>query len=406
MFSATSVRNLWLVSVADALSRFGGQFQFFAVIALIYTVTGSPLLTALQMTTASLPVILLSRWAGSVADRHDPRRVILLANLAQAGLALCYLLVDDVWAYLGLNLLLHTAGTFGNTARSALMPQLVGREQILKANARLATFRGAVQLLSPGLAGTLVVLTGADLAFLFNAVSFLFPALAMLLVTPVERVERTVATAESGSENVAWAFLRSRPDLVVLLLAFGAYEMGMWGVNALFVPYAGEILNSGVDVVGWATSLYFGAGLLTGMLLERYGAIARSPRLLYAAYFAGAAVWAGYALTRSVPVALVLSAFDGIVWTYAWTLFETRIQEEAPPEARGRVFGLARAGDELCSLTGQVVGGTAATFGGVLAGIGGFAGLTVLLLGLVALGGRLWTRRLSASPAAPASEQG
>ncbi len=402
MFSATSTRNLWILSLSDALSRFGGQFQFFAVMALIYTVTGSPLLTALQMTTASLPIILLARWSGQVADRYDPRRTILIANLVMGLLTLCFLLTENVYAYLGLGLLISTAGTFMMSARAALMPQLVGKEHLLKANARMATVRGGVQLLAPGLAGTLVMLTGAKVAFLFNAISYLAPAIAMLFVTPVEPVERSTTAqgqSDSGSRNVAWAFLKSRPDLLLILIAYGAYEIGMWSVNALFIPYTSSILGGGTDIMGWSVSAYFGAGLLTGLLIERWGHLARSPRLLYAAYFAGALIWGGYCLTRSIPVALLLSAFDGVVFTYAWTLFETRIQEEAPPESRGRVFALARAGDEVCTITGQVGGGTAATYAGIIPSMAGFAGLTVVLLGLVALGGRTVTARAKAAAA-------
>lgn len=397
MFSKESARNLWLLSLSDGLSRFGSQFQFFAVITLIYTVTKSPLLTALQMTTGSIPVILLSRWAGAVADRYDPRRTITITTLIQAVLTLGYLLVENIWAYLALNLVVTSVGVFQMTARSALLPQLVGREQILQANARLATIRGAVQLLAPGLAGSLVVLTGHKVAFLCNAISYLVPAVVMLLITPVERVAAppSQGAPANGRRDMAWAFLKARPDLLFILLAFGAYEVGMWAVNALFVPYTSEILQSGADVVGWSTSFYFGASLLTGLLLERFGRVLKSPRLLYGAYFFGALVWAGYAFTRSVPVALILSAFDGIVWTYAWTLFESRIQEEAPPEARGRVFGLARAGDELCAVTGQLGGGWVAGLGGVLVGIGSFAGLTVLILALVGVASRVLLPRLA-----------
>jgi MFS family permease len=400
MFSSASIRNLWFFSVSDALSRFGSQFQFFAVITLIYTATRSPLLTALQMTTGSLPIILLARWAGSVADRYDPRRTIAVASGLQAALTLGYLLVDSVWAYLALNLVVTGVGVFAMTARSALMPQMVGQDRLLQANARMATVRGAVQLLAPGLAGTLVVLTGPKVAFLFNAASYLAPAVAMLFIVPVERRERSERKTSSGTKDVAWAFLKSRPDLVVVLLAFGAYEIGMWAVNALFVPYANTVLHAGADVAGWATSFYFGAGLLTGMVLERFGHALKSARLLYAAYFAGALVWGGYTLTGSTPVALVLSAFDGIVYTYAWTLFETRIQEEAPPEARGRVFGLARAGDEACAIAGQVGGGLFASYGGILPGMRLFVALTVALLGLVNLGGRLAGHGLTGRKAA------
>ncbi|HYG59257.1 MAG TPA: MFS transporter, partial [Symbiobacteriaceae bacterium] len=218
--------------------------------------------------------------------------------------------------------------------------------------------------------------------FLFNAASFLVPAGAMLLVRLVEPVAHTRHVSAPALAST-WAFLRDTRGMAALLAGYGGYMLGMWSVNTIFFPYTYDVLQAGTDVVGWSISAYFGAFTVTGFVLERWGRHLRNPRLLFGAYLGGALVWAGYAFTRSVPLAILLSAFDGIVYTYAVTLFETRIQEDAPPETRGRIFGVIHAYDEVCTVSGKLLGGALAGTAGILPGIRLSAGLTAGLVALV-----------------------
>lgn len=381
MLSTAANRNLWTYALATGVSRFGSQFQFLAVTSLTYAITGSPLATAAQGAISFLPSPLLARWTGPVADRHDPRRVLTIVSLIQALLTLCYLLTESVTVVLALNFLVASAGVFLPPARAALLPQMVGRAHLLQANARLSSINGAVQLFAPALAGMILIRTGASWAFLFNSISFLFPAVAAQFIRIVEPVvTRPSEAAEASTWATTWQFLRERRDLLLLLGGYAAYSLGMWAVNALFYPYAADVLERGADVVGWSISAYFGAFLVTGLALERWGSVLRQPRLMYGGFLVGALIWSGYTLTASVPLVILLSAFDGIVYTYAFTLFQTRIQEEAPPDSRGRVFALITVGDDLAIMTGMLLGGALATWGGVLSGIRLSTGLSVVLV--------------------------
>jgi MFS transporter, DHA3 family, macrolide efflux protein len=381
----TRNRNLWAYSVANAVSRFGSQYQFYAVTTITYALTGSPLATAIQMAISGLPSVLLAHWAGTVADRYNPRWVTMAASLVQAVLTLGYLLAHDVAAILLLNFLVASANVFTVSARAALLPQMVDRGHLLQANARLATINGGVQLFAPALAGTLVTLASPTWAFLFNSFSFLFPAVAMLLITPVEGPEHQPAPSGESGWVTARAFLRRQPGLMWLVITYEIYILGMWAVNAIFYPYAEEILHGGAAALGYSVSAYFGAYLLTGMALERWGNQLRNPRLLYVGYLLGTVVWAGYIFTRSVWVAVALSAVDGLIYTLAETLFDTRIQEEAPAGERGRIYAVMRAGDETVSVCGQVAGGALASYGSILGGFAWSSGITaVLLVGVIA----------------------
>jgi Na+/glutamate symporter len=115
-------------------------------------------------------------------------------------------------------------------------------------------------------------------------------------------------------------------------------------------------------------------GILDRVGLQRWGDRLRRPGLELFAYAAGALVWVGYALSASFKVVLGLSFLDGLVYTGTATLFETRVQAEAPKDAVGRVYAVALAVDRGGSVLGCILGGLVATFwtiqAGFLTGIG------------------------------------
>ncbi len=390
--NSISCRNLWIYAITNAFSRFGNQFQFFAVTGLTYAITGSTFLTAIQMAATGLPYILLVRIAGTIADRYDPRRVTTISLLLQAALTLGYLLGNSVYLFLALNFLVSSCGVFIVAAKGALIPQMVGKEGIFAANARLAAFNGGAQLFAPVIAGMIIMHINPTWAFLFNAVSYLAPAIGMHYVRAVEPEGNRAASGGDGLRG-AWQFVLGSPVFLAALLLYGAYTLGMWSVNTLFYPYCLDILGKGMDLMGWNVSAYFGAFLITGYALERFGQHFRNPRLLPAGFLVGAVIWSGYTFTRSPLLSVLLSSFDGIVYTYTVTRLDTWIQEEAPKEQRGRVSALARAWEEVATVVGQIGGGAVAGVTGILGGMRWSSGISFGLVLLILLASRLTNRR-------------
>lgn len=387
-------RNLWTLALASGVSQFGDQFHFLAITSITYSVTGSPLITALQMALNAVPSVIFARWSGALADRYNPRAVIAAISLVQSILTLSYIFTRSVPLIFTLNFLMSTLSVFSLPARAALLPQIAGRDNLLKANARLATIRGGIQLFAPGVAGTVLRLTNPTVAFLFDSFSFVVPALGMLLLKPLETAAEPASKSKVSSP--AWTFLKERPDMALLLAAHGAFMLGMWAVNAVFYPFTTEVLKAGPDVLGWSISAYFGANLVSGFLLERWGQQFKRPELLYGGYALGALVWVAYTYVRAVPAILALSFFDGSVYTAAVTLFETRVQEEAPKEAVGRIYAALRGIEQLCSLIGMLLGGAIATYVGVLSGFRWPAVISLSLIFAVMLVARQVRRRQAA----------
>ncbi len=380
-------RNIWALTVATGISRFGDHFQFLAVATVTYAMTRSPLATAVQSAIPFLPYVLFARWGGAAADRFNPRVVFGVTHVLRALLALSYLLTDNFLVMFALNFVGATIGVFMGPSRAALLPKLVGREHLLKVNARQSTVTGVAELFGPAIAGWAVLQWGSHWSFIINALSFLAPATAMLLVREVSGDK--AAARKNGAaapKESTWLFLKGRPDLMKLLAAHGIFMFGMWAVNGTYFPYVVEVLGKGTEAVGWAISAYFGASLLVGFVLERWGQHLRSQRLLMGGYVSGSLVWVTYTLVHSVPLMVGLNLLDGTVYTWATTLFTTRVQEEAPDGSVGRITAFMRGIEDFCCIVGILSGGVVATYFGVVTGFRVAAGLCVGLLGLLIIG--------------------
>ncbi|HYF90769.1 MAG TPA: MFS transporter [Symbiobacteriaceae bacterium] len=373
-------RNLWTITVAGGVSRFGDHFQTLAVTSLTYALTRSPMAAAVAMAMTGIPYVLWAGCAGRAADRLNSRRVFAVTNLLRCLLTLLFIPTQNPYLIFALNFAGSSIGAFMAPARARLLRQLVGKENLMKANARQSTITGAVELVGPVVAGFFLMQAGPGWAFLINSLSYLAPALAMALVAPVEENFPPPQAPDGVPAQSAWAILRAHPEIVVLLVGNAIFQLGMWATNALFYPFVADVLHRGPDVLGWSISAYFGASLITGPAMERWGKRLRRNNLMFLGFAFATLVWLGYTFVYNVPLMLVLSVFDGIVFTLATILFNTRVQEDAPGHALGRVFAAATAWQETACFVGMLGGGWLATAWGILPGMRFFAVLTLALL--------------------------
>ena len=121
------------------ISLIGSSAVQFALIWWIASETGSALLLGLSGLVAFLPSLVLSPWAGVLADRHSRKTICILADISIGAVALGFALlmwvVDvPVWTAILVLLLRSVGQTFHQPALQAMIPQLVPREYLIKAN--------------------------------------------------------------------------------------------------------------------------------------------------------------------------------------------------------------------------------------------------------------------------------
>ncbi|HLZ09365.1 MAG TPA: MFS transporter, partial [Chloroflexota bacterium] len=162
-------RDFRLLFLGGLVSSLGDWFLFIALPFYVYTLTGSALATGGTFIAESLPSILFGSVAGVFVDRWDRRRTMIVADLLRAVLLLGLLVVrspETVWVVFAVSFTQSTIGQFFGPAKNALIPHVVGEEDLLAANSLSSTGSQLTMLIGPALGGGVLALFGISSSIL------------------------------------------------------------------------------------------------------------------------------------------------------------------------------------------------------------------------------------------------
>jgi predicted MFS family arabinose efflux permease len=350
----------WLTNLGDGIAAAAGPL-------LIATLTRDPLMISLSALVSWAPPLLFSLYAGVLSDRYDRRRIVLIANAVRA-LVLAALVALAMTGTLTVAVALvaltlrSIAEVFADNATATLTPMLVGKDDLVVANARLGTgFITLNQLAGPPVGAALF---GLGLAWPFASQLLLVVAGIVLvsritLPPPDRQAGRprpdTVGELVAGLRwTVRHAAVRT---LSLTILIFNFTFGAAWSVLVL---YTQDQLGLGAMGFGLMTTIGGIGGLIgTGL----YGAITRKVSLgalMRIGLIIETVTHLGLALTHSPWVAgVIFLAFGAHAFIWGTTSVTVR-QRAVPRELQGRVGSV----NALCSYGGLVVG---SLVGGILA---------------------------------------
>jgi MFS transporter, DHA3 family, macrolide efflux protein len=267
--------NTFLIIWAGQLiSMIGSGLTSFALGVWIFEKTGQATPFALVAFLSSVPRIVLAPIAGTLVDRWDRRKVMILADSAIAIVTLTvagllWMGGLQTWHIYFLVLLSSIFGTFQEPAYTASITMLVPKKDLTRASGIMQTGQSLEMLISPILAGILFVAIGLKGIILIDFVTFFFAVGALLLV----RIPQPdyVQTETNEKKSSIWSdaifgfrYLRARAGLLGLLLYFAL-------VNFLLNI---SIVLSGPLVLSFSTAASLGviqsisgAGMLVGSIL-------------------------------------------------------------------------------------------------------------------------------------------
>ena len=387
-------RDFGVLWAGGLISETGDWFLLVGLPVWVLQVTGSSLVTATVFLVGLLPSLVVGPLAGVLVDRWDRRRTLVAVSLAEAVFLLPLLTVDgrgDLWVVYLVMAVEASLGQLNDPARNAMVPALVGRDDLVGANALIGLNGNLARLAGSPLGGILVELSGLPGLVIGDAISFLLGAALLSLVRPRPLSPPTGPVASPGVVGEWVEGLRVvardrglRWGLVVDGLA--AVAQGIFTV--LFVLFVTRALGGDGADVGLLRGVQAIGGLVGGVLVVGLARRLEAGRLLGVSLLAfgliDLAIWNGPVLTTATWLYLGLFAAAGIPGIAFLTGLTALVQERTDDAYLGRVFatyygsfnGLAGVGMLLAGLLGDSVG--------VVAVLNGQAGL-YLLAGLVAV---------------------
>lgn len=424
-----SNRPLMRLLLGQFVSGIGDWLYIVAIFVVIYRESGDAALVGAFGGIRLLPYVFLSVPAGILADRFDRRMVLLVSDLFRGALmvAMAILVQMDGTTLLiaALAILAACGSTFFYPAMGAYLPALAKDErQLGPANSAWASIQNVSYIAGPAIGGLVLAFGSVTLAFVINALSFLFIA-AILWSLPssyAKKAEPEPAAAqpsfqgaESGHATAAADDLTSSPAAppadepaavpgrpeartfmgVRLMAAAGLTVIQLiggflgGGFQVITVILAIDVLGAGEEANG-----YLNAAIGIGGLLGAIGAGALVLRrhlgmpLVVGAVVTGVGTVA-LGLSTNLPFALltigVASAGAMIIDVVSTTIF----QQLVPDALRGRAFGFLMTMGTLTGAVGAFILPTILAEFGAFASlaIAGIAGIVVTVLGTAMIGG-------------------
>jgi DHA3 family macrolide efflux protein-like MFS transporter len=381
-------RDIRRVVAARFISRAGGEAAFFVGIwgKAAYEFHADPTQLALLMGTLALSTILGTLVSGVLIDRYDPRRVLIAAEAIFVPVALMMMLPTTMWQLTGMVGLLGFFGAPVMTAVASFAPFLAeDRNGLERINAWIEGAGSTSFVIGPALGALIARFASLDWIFVLDAATSLVAVVLVARVTmrqPAARAEKRGAIGEL-KDGLRFTY-GSRPLRYYVLMGTAAW-LGFGAFGALEPLFYRDVLNTGVETIGWVNTV-FGIGLVTGAAL-----LARLPRRVVSArglaFFSvlmglGALLYVG---TRDLRVVVLGAVAWGVIIGAVDPLLRTLIQSDSPDEYVGRVAGVSqmhRQAGELLPLA--FAPALAGAFGVQAVLIGG--GLVLSVVALASLG--------------------
>ncbi|HRP99394.1 MAG TPA: MFS transporter [Terrimesophilobacter sp.] len=378
--------NFWRLLTSSALSNLAdGVFKLaLPLVAIRYT--QEPVLIAGLTLVLTLPWLLFALQAGALADRLDRRRIMLAANTARVLLMLVLAAsvivgLESIWVLYAVALLIGTTETLYDTSAQSILPQVVQRSQLSRANGRLyAAEMTANQFVGPPLGGFLVA-AGAIIAFVTPAGLWLLAIAALFLVRGDFRAEREAPASMRSEIMVGLRFLWSNTVLRTLAFMTGLFNLTSSAMFAIFVLYAVGP-TSAMGLSDFEAGILFTTtaigSLLGSFLAEHIERMLGRALSLCVAIVGGALLLMVPAFTTN-PFIIGAGFFIGGFGVVLWNVVAVSLRQRITPD---RLLGRVNSGYRLLAWGTMPLG---AAIGGVL---GQFLGLVpvFLITGIATLG--------------------
>jgi MFS family permease len=355
--SVLAIHDARALIAASAASQLGDWLYNAALLGYVYSATGSAAWVGAATICRLLPYVILGPVGGTMADRYDRRRVLLIGDLVRLALMLALAAVvateGHVVFVIALTALASAAGAAEKPAAMALLPRLVGETRLGPANALLHTVQDVGVVLGPAIGALILAVAPASVAFTVNAATFaLSAAFISTLRVRGAGADGKVDAGVVGQIRHGLRTARHTPFVIPLFLVVAMVEFTYGAQTVQLVLYADRQL--GLDEGGYGVLL---AALGVGGVLSAIvnGRLSTSTRVSLIVVGTGGAVCAsqlGYAAIDLVALAVFVSVIAGAAMVTAEVVAETALTRIVPADVLGRVMGVFDA----MSVAAMVIG--------------------------------------------------
>ncbi len=359
---------------------------------LVYEMTDSPLALGAVQAARALPLLVFGLLGGVMADRFDRKRQMILSQNANFLLSLILAVLVhtghvQVWEVFATAILAGAVNAFQQPARQSLIPELVGRADLMNAIALNSGALNTTRTFGPAVAGLLIATVGVAGAYYIQASLFLLATVWTIQISlPATRQRERKRQEGSLLQGVAEGLVYVRKNTAVLtLLALALVPIVLAQPYSSMIPvFARDVFHVGAVGQGVLLAVPGAGAVLGALLIAGVSGTGRKTRYLIGGVLTMGVALVCFALSPGMGAALAALLFVGGASTSYRAVNQTLLQTNTADEYRGRVMSIYLLDRGLAPL-GSMLVGTLAHFWGARDAVAIMGVLTTIFAIAVAL---------------------
>lgn len=337
-------RYLWFGSM---LGMGGFQMQTIARTVFVDDLTGSAFITGIVAMGFAPTMLIMSLFGGVAGDRLERRLVIQISQGAAAALALIIAILIATgsihWIHLFFaSMLQGVTFAFQMPARQAILPKLVGKENITNAISLNSAGMGIMAIVAPGVAGVLYGLAGPE------AVYFAVAAMSLMAMLFTGRLPRFLPDLNGVKKNVfsdiSEGLKYTYRNRLVFILLVSSLTLALLSMPfRMQVPvFTRRLYDIDATEIGWLMAAMGIGGLLAAVVTANLRAGShRGPIMLVVGIGGSGITMLLLAVSQMYIIGLVVMVAIGFAGAIQMTLGQSMTIEATSDEFRARVMSLS-----------------------------------------------------------------
>ena len=339
-------RDFRLLWMGQSVSLIGDGIYLVAIAWLVYDITNEPGALALVGLAWTLPMVLALLFSGVLSDRFERRRLLVLSDFVRgaaiAAIAILTLTgLVELWQVVVLVVVYGIGEALFQPAFSAIVPDVVPREQLLQANSLRELMEPlGLRFAGPALGGLLITVFDVGTAFLVDALTFAASAVVVSFMSrqPPPREESNTFRKDLSE---GFAYVRDHAWLWATLAGAALFLLATYGPFEVLLPY---IIRNDLDGSAATFGTVMAAGglgsIAAALLLSRTGAPRRHVTFMWSAWGVGTTLDIGLAISNAAWQMCAIAFFSFGFATAGMVVWTTLVNTLVPAEMLGRVSSL------------------------------------------------------------------
>ncbi|WP_051240013.1 MFS transporter [Pontibacillus halophilus] len=278
------MRELWSVLIkekpyrklvsANFISGIGDWFSSVAILSLLLQLTESGLAVGITLAARTLPFLIMGPISGYLSDRINKKIILIVSDFSRAILALSLLLIntkEDIWIAYLISIFLVVFSALSLPARQSLIPKIVHKENIPVANSIDQALGGINMTLGASLGGLVSALVGTQVAFIFNAFTFVISGILILRIKFNVSLHRpNDITHHPPNNGTFWSEFKDSLLIKVIAIQAFIWPIGGGAINVLISVYGYQVFQEGDRGVGILYACLGIGFLISGMVAHLF----------------------------------------------------------------------------------------------------------------------------------------